>query len=137
MRHYFKQQGLLIAWLIALFGCCMSIFCREILNFEPCPLCWYQRMALFPLALILGMALFRGDYKIGVYCLPFALFGFLVAIYQVFGMYFPFILHTGLCGSGTQCSTTMFTLFGVITMPMLSGLGFAIITACLLLSRKS
>jgi disulfide bond formation protein DsbB len=131
-----KFLPLWISWCISLAGCILSIYFREILHKEPCPLCWYQRMALFPLAILLGMGLFRGDRKVIAYALPFAFFGLIVAVYQVIGAFVPSIFHTGLCGETTHCSSGVFALFGFLTFPMLSGIGFFLIALLLLLSRK-
>lgn len=131
-----KKHPFLGAWLIALFGCVLSLYYREIREIEPCPLCWYQRIALYPIAVILGMALYRGDEKVISYLFPFAFFGFFIAFYQVLGIYFPIILNNGLCGAQSHCTSGIFLLFGFLTFPMLSSLGFAAIIVLFFLGKR-
>lgn len=135
--NWVKNNASLLVWLIALAGTWLSVYCREILHIEPCPLCWYQRMAVFPIAMILGINLYRGDKKLVVYLVPFVIFGLLAAVYQVFGGYFPFLLQAGLCGQGAPCSSSAITFFGFLTFPMLSGIGFASMGLLLFLGNKS
>ena len=73
--NWVKNNASLLVWLIALAGTWLSVYCREILHIEPCPLCWYQRMAVFPIAMILGINLYRGDKKLVVYLVPFSFAG--------------------------------------------------------------
>lgn len=118
------------AWVIALVGCAVSIYFGEILWVEPCRLCWYQRMALFPLALILGMAVYRGDASVVHYLWPFIIFGALIALYQSLAIHYPTL---GVCKQG--CSEPIFSLFNLFTFPDFSATGFVVIG--LLLLKKS
>ena len=113
LRHY----ALYIAWVVALIGLLLSVYFAEVLNLEPCRLCWYQRIAIFPLALFLGIAAWRSEKRIACYCLPFAYFGLIAALYQMVMKIFPGMHSPFLCGA-TQCS-----LAGI--SPMLTVAGFA------------
>ncbi|MBI3508778.1 MAG: disulfide bond formation protein B [Chlamydiia bacterium] len=131
-----NKYRIFIAWILAILGTTLSVYFRTFLHIEPCPLCWYQRMALFPLVLLLGMGIYRGDKNIAIYGLPFAVIGCLIAVYQVLGSYYPFLLHRGLCGENHPCTNGVFYLFGFLTFPMVSAIGFALI-ALLLVRAKS
>lgn len=124
------------AWLVALFGFCLSIFYGEILQHAPCPLCWYQRIALFPLVFLLGIAMYRRDYIIISYSIPLALFGFFTALFQAVKDYIPFF-KTGLCSLGTACTDTVFPLLGNIRFPVFSAIGFTLLIFLLILSHFS
>lgn len=126
-----SKYALLLAWLIACCACSVSLYYGEILNIEPCRLCWYQRIALFPLAMILGIGLYRGDRSLFFYALPLAAAGALAALYQVAGMHYPSL---AICEE--ECAHPIFLLFGFLTFPDLSFLGFTAILYLLLLSRK-
>jgi len=78
-----KKITLHIAWVIALLATLGSLFFGEARNEVPCSLCWYQRILMFPLAIILGIAAFRNAHKIVLYALPLAGLGFLIAIYHI------------------------------------------------------
>lgn len=118
---------LYFAWAFSLAGAVLSFYFGEILRFEPCVLCWYQRMNLFPLVVVLGVGVYRGDLKIASYGMYFAFFGFIVALYQVLEPYVPFLQTAGVCGEVGACLDPVFVLFGFLTFPMISGIGFLFI----------
>ena len=133
-----ENEGLLLyfAWAIAVSGVWLSVFFGEILQHEPCPLCWYQRIALFPLAILLGIAAYRSDAKIVSYALPLAILGTLAALLQLFEHHFPALQKAGVCNLGESCSQPIFTLFSFLNFPALSAMGFSLIAALLFLVRK-
>ncbi len=127
---------LYLAWAVSLFGMALGLYFGEILQIEPCRLCWYQRTALFPLVLILGIAAFRNDLKAIIYALPLAVIGGLFAVYQTFGEYFPILLRNSICGPNNECGNAIFMLFGFVSFPLLSAIGFLLIVILLLCAQK-
>jgi disulfide bond formation protein DsbB len=123
MKWYF----LYLSWLIALVATCGSLYMSEVERMPVCPLCWYQRICMFPLALLLGIAAYRRFYEILLYILPLAVIGWLLAAYQAFEQYFPGVLSLGLCSKGGLCSEKGMNLFGFLTFPLLSVLAFTCI----------
>jgi disulfide bond formation protein DsbB len=77
MRLYF-------AWLISLIALFGSFYFSVALEIEPCTLCWVQRLAMFFIALFLGVAIYQDKPKLARYSLPFTLIGALFALYQPF-----------------------------------------------------
>lgn len=132
-----REHALYFAWIIALSGLALSLFFGEVLNLEPCRLCWYQRIAIFPLALFLGIAAYKHDRKLALYSLPLIVFGGIFAFYQAISQYFPSLHISALCGSGEHCTLPIFYLFGVVSFPLLSTLGFTSIAILLIFSEKS
>ncbi|WP_348662636.1 disulfide bond formation protein B [Chlamydia vaughanii] len=131
MIKLLRNYGLYFAWLICCTGTLTSIYYSYILNIEPCVLCYYQRICLFPLSIILGIATYRNDIFIKIYTLPLSLIGMAIAIYQIClqeisGM------TIDICGR-VSCSTKLF-IFGFITIPMASALAFCAISCLLILS---
>ena len=63
------------AWAVALVSTFAALFIGEVMGMTPCQLCWYQRILMFPLAVILGMAAFGNDRRGAIYALPLALGG--------------------------------------------------------------
>ena len=111
---------LLIAWLLAVSATGGALFIGEVMGMVPCVLCWYQRIAMFPLALLLGMAFYGEDRRGAVYALPRALSGASVSGYHS-------LLVAGLvpkawvpCGSGTSCADQKLDFFYGIELPWLS-----------------
>lgn len=131
------------SWMI-LFACWMlvvgatlgSLFFSEIMDLPPCSLCWYQRIFLFPLSIILLTGLFPFDVKVVRYSLPLALGGCAVALYHT-------LLHLGVipesaapCSQGVSCSDEYLDLFGFVSIPMLSLLAFSAVVVLLLVVKR-
>ncbi len=77
-----RDNRLYLAWLVALAATLGSLYFSEVRGFRPCVLCWYQRIAMYPLAVILGIAALNSDLKVRRYVLPLAAVGWVVALIQ-------------------------------------------------------
>ena len=124
------------AWLLALVSTLGALFFSEVMDLEPCVLCWYQRIAMFPLVLMLGMGAFSQDTRSVKYALPLAALGWLVALYHclLYGGFIPQGLQP--CGKGNSCAAQKLELVGFITIPLLSLLAFTCIVVLLLAAKK-
>lgn len=124
------------SWLIAMFSTLASLFLSEVMGFVPCVLCWYQRIFLFPLSVILILGLFPLDSNVIRYALPLAVPGLLFTAYHclLFYGFIPEKLQP--CSQGVPCSGDSMILFGLLPIPLLSLLAFAGITVLLLLARN-
>lgn len=123
------------AWLIASAAALGALFFSEIMQLPPCSLCWYQRICMFPLVLILPIGLFPFDPKVVRYALPLAAIGWLIAVFQM-------LLVAGIvpeklepCIQGVPCSETVIEWFGFVTIPLLSVAAFSSIVALLALTH--
>lgn len=125
---------LAVAWTIALVSTLGALFAGEVLGQEPCVLCWYQRIAMFPLAWILGIAAFRnsGDYV--WYALPLAAVGAIVAAFHTLTYFGLLPGHPRQCGIGPSCTGSEMLLMGV-PLPLLALLSFVSIAGLLTISR--
>jgi disulfide bond formation protein DsbB len=106
------------------------------MEFPPCALCWYQRIFMFPLVLILVAGLFPFDKNILKYAVPLAILGWCFAFYHtlVYSGIIPESLQP--CGQGVSCSETYIDLFGFLTIPMLSLISFSTIIALLFILKR-
>lgn len=127
---------LFLCWLLVTGSTMGSIFFSHVMEFAPCVLCWYQRICLFPLVLIIGVGLFPVDKKVVKFALPLALAGWLTALYHS-------LLYSGIipesiqpCSQGVSCTEEYINLFGWITIPMLSLFSFSLIIALLLTFQR-
>lgn len=136
IENWVRKNAFYLAWVVSLAGLLLSLYIGELLRIEPCHLCWYQRIALFPIALLLGIAVYRNDLKIIPYVLPLAAIGCAIALYQAIGIKIPYIFSSATCGLADECADPVFTVFGFMTFPLLSGLGFALIGFLLLLANQ-
>jgi disulfide bond formation protein DsbB len=124
-------------WLVAVSATLGSLFLSEIMAMQPCVLCWYQRIFMYPLAVILLFALFPLDLRVIRYALPLAVIGcgFAVYHYLIYSGYIPESLQP--CSKdGPSCSEVNLELFGFITIPMMSILAFTLLIVLLLIVRK-
>jgi disulfide bond formation protein DsbB len=124
---------LLMAWLVAVAATAGALFIGEVMGMVPCTLCWYQRMAMFPLALLLGMACFAEDRRGAVYALPLALAGAAIALYHT-------LLVAGIvskawvpCGPGVSCADQKLDILDGLQIPWLSLAAFLAIAFLLTL----
>lgn len=130
-----KNFPLLLSWLFALFATMMSIFFGEILEYEPCALCWYQRICLFPLVLVLAVGIYRQDRMSALYVIPQVIVGMCIALYQfIYPIILPYLGIVPVCTFGKDCTTSPFEFFGFINLPFLGLLSFLILLILLLLA---
>lgn len=126
-----RKYGLYLAWLLATVASLVSLYLSDIKHLEPCHLCWLQRICLFPLVIILGIACHRGFLDIVRYVLPQVIIGFLFAAYQIAIQEIPGWNPIDICGAGPSCSKKHFIGLGPITIPMLSAAGFVVLAILL------
>jgi disulfide bond formation protein DsbB len=128
---------LFLAWLTATVAALGALFMSEIMGIAPCVLCWWQRVFMFPLVLILAFGLFPLDAKVLRYAMPLAFLGLAVATFHV-------LLTMGIipeslapCRQGIPCKTIQIEWFGFVTIPLLSFLAFLVINGLLLAAYRS
>jgi disulfide bond formation protein DsbB len=116
--------ALVAAW-IATLG---SLYLSEILHFVPCTLCWYQRILMYPLAIILLVGLLRKDRGIFTYVLPFSVLGIGVSTYHYLLQKTNLFASSAVCDTGIPCTTTWINFFGFVTIPFLALIAFLTIS---------
>ena len=131
----FREYGLYFAWLVALIATAGSLYFSEVRQFVPCALCWFQRVFMYPLALLLGIASFRQDTSVRVYLLPLSVVGGLVALYHVLEQNVPGFAAPTMCQVGVPCAAKYINWLGFISIPVLALTAFVLITALLLGAR--
>lgn len=111
---------LLAAWAIALASTFGALFMGEVMGMVPCTLCWYQRIAMFPLVCVLGMACYSNDRRGALYALPLVVSGLLLSAYHT-------LLVAGLvpkswipCGAGVSCADQKLEILNGVQIPWLS-----------------
>jgi disulfide bond formation protein DsbB len=134
----FRLEGALaVAFGIALVATLAALFIGEVLGQMPCTLCWYQRIAMFPLVPILGIGALRGDTGVRIYALPLALAGLALALWHS-GLYAGLIpaAIAPCTASGPSCTDQAQVVLG-LPLPYLSTIAFAAILASLSLLKGS
>ncbi len=124
-----------IAWFQAAVATAGSLFFSEVMGLPPCVLCWYQRIAMYPLVVIMGIALVRRDRAIAIYSLPFALAGLAIAAYHNL-LYYGVIAESIIpCTSGVSCTSKQLEWLGFVTIPLLSLASFIAVTTLLVVGN--
>ena len=127
---------LFLAWFVAAASTLGSLFFSYVMGFAPCVLCWYQRIFLFPLVLVLAAGLFPFERKVVKFALPLAIAGWLTALYH--NLLYAGIIPESIrpCSQGVSCTEEYIKLFGFMSIPMLSLLSFSTIVALLIFLKR-
>lgn len=140
-RHPFwqwiVQHSLTLAFAVAIGSTLASLFFSEIAGFEPCKLCWLQRIFLFPQAVILGIAAVQRDNHIVRYALPLAFIGAAIALYHNYLDWGGTSLLLCNTEATSACLQRYVFEFGYITIPLMSLTSFALLIALLLIGRST
>jgi disulfide bond formation protein DsbB len=120
------------AWLIAAVSALGSLFLGEVMGYAPCVLCWYQRIAMFPLVLVLAAGLFPFDPRVVRYALPLVLTGLGVALFHLALIAGWITESLKPCQQGVPCSDPQVIWFGFVSIPLLSAVSFALVAGLLL-----
>ena len=135
--HNTRYWALLVmAWLIALAATAAALFLGEVMGMAPCVLCWYQRIAMFPLAVVLGLACYSADRRGAVYALPLALAGTGLSAYHTL-LVAGYIPRAWIpCGPGASCADQNLEILNGIQIPWLSLAAFVAISSLLIVYLK-
>ena len=131
------DRALTFAFGIAAVATGGSLVFSEVYHYTPCELCWYQRIAMYPLAVILGIAAVRRDLAIRRYALPLSVVGALVSTWHVLVQRVPALAGTTSCDATAPCTGIWVEALGWLTIPTMAGMGFLAITALLAAARPT
>lgn len=124
-----------LAWVIALVASVGSLFFSEVMQLPPCVLCWYQRIAMYPLVLIIGVGIIARDGRMKNYALPLCLAGLAISIYHNLLYYGILPESIAPCTQGISCTSRQIELLGFITIPLLALTAFTGLAVCLLIYK--
>lgn len=124
-----------ICWLVATVATVGSLFFSEVLEYPPCSLCWYQRIAMYPLVPIFLVGAFLdssyGPRACFSFALPLVIIGWLLALYHNLLQYGVIPEAASPCREGIPCSINYIEWLGFITIPLLSFVAFSLLGAVL------
>ena len=118
IQTFFGKYALLLAFLVSISAVIGSLFYSEVVGFEPCALCWWQRVSLYPLVVIFGMAIWKRTANAFLYAVPLTLLGTLVAAYQSY-VSLGGVSLLPCTAIGEACSKIYVIAFGYITIPFM------------------
>ncbi|MCF7865606.1 MAG: disulfide bond formation protein B [Candidatus Pacebacteria bacterium] len=140
MTHTLKQfiinNALYLALIQAIVAFLGSMFFSDVMLLKPCVLCWYQRIAMFPLFITLIIGIIRKNKDTWLFVITPAIIGWVISIYHVLLYYKIIPDDLAPCSTGVSCTTRYFELFGFITIPFLAFTAFSVIISLMLVERR-
>lgn len=134
---FFGKHAMVLGFIVSLSAVIASLLYSDVIGFEPCTLCWVQRIFIYPQAILFGMALWRKERVIVDYSLALSIVGGLIAAYHYYGQMFnTSALPCKAAGGVSPCAIRFFVEFGYITIPMMSLTTFMLLIAFMALSKK-
>lgn len=137
MKNLFGQKWAILAWAQALVATSGSLYFSEVLNWKPCLLCWYQRILMYPLVLVIGIGIIRRDKNLPYYALPLSLVGLFIALYHNLLQWRIIPEAIAPCQVGVPCVSKYAGWFGFVTIPLLSLTAFWIISFLMIRQLKA
>jgi len=134
MFHFVRQRRLILAFLTALAATLGSLYFSEIAGLDPCKLCWFQRIFMYPQAVILAIAFWKRDDLVKKYILPLSGIGILFSAYHIYIQQFnvPTMCSVG----GPSCEVPDFVQYGYISPPVMALTAFAVLITLFALYRE-
>lgn len=125
-----RDSLLFIAWATSVFALFGSLYFSEIRQYEPCTLCWYQRILMYPFVILLGIAVIKKDYRISLYTMVLSAIGACISLYHYSIQKISFLAdHAASCGR-IPCTGQYINWFGFVTIPFLALIAFVTIFIC-------
>lgn len=137
MTEIIKKNALYIAWTGSLVAMLGSLYFSEIANYPPCVLCWYQRIAMYPLVVILGFAIYKKSRDMLLPAFVLAISGWIISVYHNL-LYYEILPEAAApCIAGVSCTTKFIEWFGFVTIPFLAFAGFTSVLVLLVIHWKA
>lgn len=137
MKKFIVNNILYIAWIQAIVATLGSLFFSEVMKFPPCVLCWYQRIAIYPMVFLFAVALRRKSRDLIYYAMPILVIGTLISIFHNL-LYYKILPEAAApCAAGVSCTTKFIEYLGFITIPFLALVAFIVMIICLIIYHKN
>lgn len=133
---FWREYGPYLAFGTALTAMLGSLYYSEIAGFVPCTLCWYQRILMYPLTLIILVGIIKQDEYLPGYVLPFSVSGVGVSTYHYLTQ-LGVISHSAVCSVGVPCSLRYVNYFGFVTIPFLALIAFVVISVIMVVTKQA
>ena len=137
MKEFIKNNALYGAFAVALIAFVGSMYYSQILHLPPCVLCWYQRICIFPLFVILGVSIFKKSRDIIIPAFILAIVGWVISLYHNL-LYFEILPEAAApCMAGISCSTKFEGWLALFPIPLQALVGLTVILIALTIYWKS
>lgn len=136
MKALGKKYLPYIILVTALISTLASLYFSEVMKLPPCVLCWYQRIAMYPLVAIMAIGILKRDKHWPIYVLTLGLIGWVISLYHNLLYYQILPESIAPCQAGISCTTQFVHLFGFIDIPLGAFLTFTFINICTIMYLK-
>jgi disulfide bond formation protein DsbB len=136
LLSFCRTYSLYLAWLVSLVAVSGSLFFSDYIGYEPCKLCWFQRIFMYPQAILLAIACYKNDRRQIPYLLPLSVIGGLISLYHYAEQKIPGLAKLLPCTSGVPCNQDYINWLGFITIPLLALVAFILIFVLLWMGRS-
>lgn len=130
-----RRSALWLAWVVALVTTLGSLYYSKFAHYDPCEFCWYQRICIYPMSVILLIAALRKDNGIWRYALPMITIGIVIAVYHTQLQAWP-DQHL-FCSVEEPCNIRHVWEFGFVSLPLMDLVAHTFVFAMLLLARSA
>jgi disulfide bond formation protein DsbB len=131
-----EKLYLYLAWVMTCLTMLGSLYLSEVKHLQPCSLCWYERMCIFPSVILLGIAIYNSFIGIFPYAIPFPILGFFISSFHVLLQEIPSLNPIKVCSlTQASCKAKQYVGLGFISPPMIACLTFLITALLLILAR--
>ncbi len=141
IKNFCHNFGFLFAFLITLVAVVGSLYFQYVVGWEPCALCWYQRIFMYPLVVMLAVSIWKDDTSVVRYVVPLSVIGLFFALYQYYVQISALIFNTDsfFCATfgASDCAQLFMREFGYVTFPVLSATAFVYIILMLVLQKEN
>ena len=135
-RESLEHSGLWLAWVVALTATLGSLYLSEVARFVPCKLCWYQRIAMYPLAVLLLVAAIKHRTEIARATLPLIAIGAAISTYHYLLERFPSMAGAATCDPAAPCTIVWIWRFHYLSIPAMALSGFLLIATLILATPR-
>ncbi|AEI40115.1 disulfide oxidoreductase [Paenibacillus mucilaginosus] len=132
-KPFIRENAMHLSWVVATTATLGSLYFSEIMHYEPCRLCWFQRILMYPLVIILAIAAIRKERHLYHYVLPMSIWGGGISLYHYL-MQKTELFKSGATACGlVPCDVDYINWLDFITIPFLALIAFTLITIIQLL----
>ncbi|MEK7163311.1 MAG: disulfide bond formation protein B [Patescibacteria group bacterium] len=137
--RFFERKSLLIAFLVSFLAALGSLIYSDVIGYDPCKLCWFQRIFMYPQVILFGIAAFRRDAGMKIYGIALSGIGAVIALFHYIGQigWNPFGLECLAIGYSVSCAKNFVLQFGYVTIPMMALSAFVLILVTLCIGRRA
>ncbi|MCD9625372.1 disulfide oxidoreductase [Rhabdothermincola salaria] len=137
IRDEIGRAALWLAWIVATVTTLGSLYYSKVENYLPCELCWYQRIAIYPFAVILAIAAVRRDAAVRVYAVPVLVIGAVISAYHTWIQAYPPASDTAFCTADAPCTARYVWEFGFVSLPFMALSASLVMIALLFVARPT